>query len=144
MRTFIIGFLLSVALAMSIYTLFTQNLNTDEFQRLSIEKIVNQMTTDLERAMPLINEAGYTMSSVSIKTSLPPLVIASFKLENKVPFAKQDKILQSLEDNIIGKLALESLIQSFKLDETIEIKNMDLKTIRLWLSIPPAVQVEYN
>ncbi len=144
MRVFLSGFVLTVLFGYLIFFIISRNADANTVQRLSIQAIATQVTNDLDRAMPMINEAGYDMSAISIKSSLPPLVIASFTLHKSVPFNKQEMILSALEDNAIGKLALQSLIQAFELDEMLEIQDKDLKTIRLFLTIPPAVQVEYR
>ncbi len=144
MRVFLSGFVLTLLFGYLIFFIISRNADANTVQRLSIQAIVTQVTTDLDRAMPMINEAGYDMSAISIKSSLPPLVIASFTLHESVPFNKQEMILNALEDNAIGKLALQSLIQAFELDEMLEIQDKELKTIRLFLTIPPAVQVEYR
>ena len=144
MRVFLSGFVLTVLFGYLIFFIISRNADANTVQRLSIQAIATQVTSDLDRAMPMINEAGYDMSAISIKSSLPPLVIASFTLHESVPFDKQEMILKALEDNAIGKLALQSLIQAFELDEMLEIEDKDLKTIRLFLTIPPAVQVEYR
>ena len=144
MRVFLSGFVLTVLFGYLIFFIISRNADANTVQRLSIQAIATQVTSDLDRAMPMINEAGYNMNAISIKSSLPPLVIASFTLEKSVPFDKQEMILSALEGNAIGKLALQSLIQAFELDEMLEIEDKDLKTIRLFLTIPPAVQVEYR
>ena len=127
-----------------IYFLISNNASGSDLQKMSITTMVVTMTTDLDKAMPLINEAGYDMNSVSVKTSIPPLMIARFVMVKKVAYEKQEEILSSLEDNAIGKLALESLIQAFKIDESIDIKDMNLTGINLFLTVPPAVQVVYS
>jgi len=144
MRVFLSGLVLTVLFGYLIFFIASRNADANTVQRLSIQAIATQVTSDLDRAMPMINEAGYDMNAISIKSSLPPLVIASFTLHESVPFNKQEMILKALEGNMIGKLALQSLIQAFELDEMLEIEDKDLKTIRLFLTIPPAVQVEYR
>ena len=144
MRVFLSGLVLTVLFGYLIFFIVSRNADANTVQRLSIQAIATQVTSDLDRAMPMINEAGYDMNAISIKSSLPPLVIASFTLHESVPFNKQEMILKALEGNMIGKLALQSLIQAFELDEMLEIEDKDLKTIRLFLTIPPAVQVEYR
>ena len=127
-----------------IYFLISHNSSAGDLQQMTIRTMVVTMTDDLDKAMPLINEAGYDMSAVSVKTSIPPLMIASFTLQKKVSYQKQEAILNALEGNEIGQLALQSLIQAFQLDESIEIKDMNLKAINLFLTVPPAVQVVYK
>ena len=144
MRVFLSGFVLALLFGYLIFFIISRNADANTVQRLSIQAIATQVTSDLDRAMPMINEAGYDMSAISIKSSLPPLVIASFTLHESVPFDKQEMILKALEDNAIGKLALQSLIQAFEMDEMLEIQDKELKAIRLFLTLPPAVQVEYR
>jgi len=144
MRHTTIGLVFVLLFGYLIYFLIESNSSAGDLQQMTVRTLVVSMTEDLDKAMPLINEAGYSMSAISVKTSIPPLMIASFTLEKKVPYEKQDAILHALEDNAIGKLALKSLIEAFHLDESIEIKNMDLKAINLYLTVPPAVQVVYK
>lgn len=139
-----IGLVSVLLLAWGIYFLISSNSSASELQQMGVKTMVIGVSGDLQKAMPLIHEAGYDINSISVKTSIPPMMIASFVMVKEVPFKKQDAILSALEDNAIGKLALESLIQAFKLDESIEMKNMQLKTINLYLTVPPAVQVVYK
>ena len=139
-----IGLLFVLLLGWGIYFLLSNNSTAGDLQRMGIKTMVVSLSGDLQRAMPLIQKAGYDINAISVKTSIPPLMIASFVLVKKVPYEKQEAILSSLEDNAVGKLALESLIQAFQLDESIEIKDMDLKGINLFLTVPPAVQVVYK
>ncbi len=144
MRNIFIAFFSVLILGYFIYFLISSNSSANELQQMGIRTIVVKTTDDLYAAMPMINEAGYDISSISVKTSIPPLVIAGFVMTKKVPFEKQEAIVNALEDNAIGKMALQSLIQAFKIDDSIAIKNMDLKAINLYLTVPPAVQVVYK
>ncbi len=144
MRVFFSGLVLTLLFGYFIFYIIKNNADADSLQRMSIQTVVTQVTNDLDRAMPMINEAGYDMNAISIKSSLPPLVIATFSIKENVSYERQELILNSLEDNAIGKMALQSLIQAFELDNMLEIEAKDLKTIRLFLTIPPAVQVEYR
>ncbi len=144
MRVFFSGLVLTLLFGYLIFYIIKNNADADSLQRMSIQTVVTQVTNDLDRAMPMINEAGYDMNAISIKSSLPPLVIATFSIKENVSYERQELILNALEDNAIGKMALQSLIQAFELDNMLEIEAKDLKTIRLFLTIPPAVQVEYR
>ena len=139
-----IGLVFVLLLGWGIYYLLSSNSTASDLQQMGVKTMVVGLSGDLQKAMPLIQEAGYDINAISIKTSIPPMMIASFVMIKKVPFKKQDAILTALEDNAVGTLALESLMQAFKLDESIEIKNMDLKGINLYLTVPPAVQVVYK
>ncbi len=144
MRHTTVGLVFVLLFGYFIYFLTSSNTTASELQQMGVKTVVVSMTDDLYAAMPLINEAGYAISSISVKTSIPPLIIAGFVLIKKVPYDKQEAILKALEGNQVGKLALQSLIQAFQIDESIEIKNMDLKAINLYLTFPPAVQVVYK
>ena len=139
-----IGLVSVLILGWGIYFLMSNNSTASDLRQMGVKTMVVQLSGDIERAMPMIREAGYDINSISVKTSIPPLMIASFVMVKKVPFDKQMAIVNALSDNEIGKLALESLIQAFQLDESIEIKDMDLKGINLFLTVPPAVQVVYK
>jgi len=144
MRHTTFGLVIVLVLGYFIYFLVSNNSDANSLKQMGIKTVVVSMTDDLYKAMPLINKAGYALSAISIKATIPPLVIAGFTLEKKVSYQKQQKILTALEGNPIGKLALQSLIEAFQMDESIEIKNMDLKGINLFLTFPPAVQVVYK
>ena len=144
MRHTTIGLIITLILGYFIYFLFSNNADANNLKQMGIKTVVVSMTDDLYRAMPLINKAGYALNAISIKATIPPLVIAGFTLEKKVSYQKQEAILSALEGNPIGKLALQSLIEAFRIDESMEIENMDLKGINLFLTFPPAVQVVYK
>jgi len=136
-------------LALSLTTFVTYKIVFDDSSVSEIEhSLVSQMTTsitdDLDKAMPLIAEAGYKVFSIQAQLSLPPKVNAIFEFDHVVDPQKQELILKALDNNTIGKLVLSSLIQAFALDETITIRNMELKKINVTVGLPPSVTVDYR
>ena len=143
-RLLFIGFVSCVAASMIIYALATSDLTLNEIKIASIEKVVSSMMDDLDRAMPLIEKAGYTMSAVEAELRLPPELKTIFQRKEVVEKGKQELILKALENNRIGHLVLQMLMQTFSFDEKVAIKDMKLEMIHIVISFPPYVVAEYT
>jgi hypothetical protein len=138
------GIIAAVSSFMLMYALLTSDTTLNEVQSASVEKITSSMLDDLEKAMPLIEEAGYTMDSVEAELSLPPELKTVFKREKVVEPEKQDRIVAALDNNRIGQLVLKLLIQTFSFDKKVSVKDMDLESIHIVISFPPYVVAEYS
>ena len=138
------GFLALSFSSFIVYSLLSSNLSINELKKVSIEKMTSSILDDLDRAMPLINQAGYKVFSIQAQLSLPPKVNAIFELDKSIDKKKQKIILEALDDNVIGKLVLSSLIQAFSIDESISIRKMDLTKINIAIALPPSVTVDYR
>jgi len=143
-RLTLIGFIALSITSTLIYFMVTKSLGLNDVKIAAIEKMTTSIISDLERAMPLIEEAGYQISSVEAELSIPPEVTTAFELEKVVPHEKQKKLLKALDGNAIGKLVLGSLMQAFTLEKSISIKDMKMKTIEITISLPPFVTIEYE
>lgn len=126
------------------YKILVSDQNLVDIEHSVVEDMTTSITDDLDRAMPLILEAGYKIFAIQAQLSLPPKVNAIFEYDHFVAPKKQEVVLKSLDNNTIGKLVLSSLIQAFAIDKTIKIKNMELKKINVTISLPPSVTVDYR
>lgn len=144
LRLIVYGFIALSTTSTIIYFLLTTTLGLSDIKSASIEKMTTSIMNDLNHAIPLIEEAGYTMSSVEAELSLPPEITTEFELEKIVKEEKQLKLLKALENNRIGSLVLSSLMQAFKLNENISIKDMPMKSIGIVISLPPFVKIKYE
>ena len=61
MRVFLSGFVLTILFGYLIFFIISRNADANTMQRLSIQAIATQVTSDLDRAMPMINEAIETL-----------------------------------------------------------------------------------
>jgi len=144
LKLIVIGFIALSFSSYISYTLYTSNLGLSEMKKSSIEKMTTSIMDDLDRAMPLIKKAGYDVTSIQAQLSIPPEVTTSFELQTVVSKKQQEIILKALQDNAIGTLVLKSLMGAFELDESISMKNLQLKKIHITISLPPYVTVEYE
>jgi len=126
------------------YKLMTTDLDLSGIKDASIQAMTRSITDDLDRAMPMINAAGYKVFSIQAQLSIPPRVNAIFELERVVATSTQELILKSLDDNMIGKLVLTALMESFEINKTISLRNMSLKKINIGIGFPPSVIVDYR
>lgn len=143
-RLILYGFIAMSISSTIVYILLTTTLGLNDIKSASIEKMTTSIMDDLNQAMPLIEEAGYTMSAVEAELSLPPEITTEFELERIVEHEKQLIILKALDNNAIGKLVLTSLMQAFKLNEKISIKDMSMKEVGIVISFPPFVKIKYE
>jgi len=138
------GFLALAVTSFVSYKILISDVNLASLERSVIKELTVTITNDLDKAMPLILQAGYKVFSIQAQLSLPPKVTAIFELDHIVTRKKQEVILKALDDNTVGKLVLMSLMQAFAIDETISIRNMELKKINVVIGLPPSVTVDYR
>jgi hypothetical protein len=138
------GFLALCLTTFITYKLIKSDVNLIELKNASIAHMTQSITDDLDRAMPIINTAGYKVFSIQAQLSLPPKVFAIFEYDRYVDNKTQDMLVQALDDNMIGQLVLISLIDAFEIEKTISLKNMELKRINITIGIPPSIIVDYR
>jgi hypothetical protein len=138
------GFLAMCLTSLVSYKLMTTDLDLSGIKDASIQAMTRSITDDLDRAMPMINAAGYKVFSIQAQLSIPPKVNAIFERERVVATSTQELILKSLDDNMIGKLVLTALMESFEINKTISLRNMSLKKINIGIGFPPSVIVDYR
>ena len=126
------------------YKLINSRVNLIDLKNASIKQMTKSITGDLDRAMPFINAAGYSIFSIQAQLSVPPKVFAIFEYDKLVDEKTQEMLVKALDDNTIGKLVLIALIDAFKIDKTIVLKNMKLKRINITIGIPPSIIVDYR
>ncbi len=145
LKLILYGFILLLLSSSGIYMFLTSNNETvATFRTDSIGKMTTSIMNDLDEALPLIEQAGYSISGVEAELSVPPEVSTIFELVKVVDRKKQEKILESLEGNKIGTLVLSSLMKSFALNKEMAIKKMKLKMIHVTIAIPPYITLEYE
>ena len=143
-RLIIYGFFAAILSSSALYMLLTSNLGLNDIKVATVEKMTNSIMDDLNMAMPMIEEAGYSISGLEAELSLPPEVTTSFELIKVVDKKEQKQILDSLKSNRIGELVLSSLMQAFALNKNVSIKDMQLKAIEITISLPPYVTIQYE
>jgi len=138
------GFILVVLSSTAVYMFFTsKNEVLTSFKADTVGKMTTSIMNDLNEALPLIEKAGYKISTVEAELSIPPEVTTIFEIVTIVDTKKQEKILESLEENKIGALVLGLLMKSFALNQEMSIEKMRLQMIHVTIAIPPYVTLEY-
>ena len=138
------GFVALCLISFVSYKLLYSDMKIVDIKNSGIKQVTHSITNDLDRAIPFIHSAGYKIFSIQAQLSLPPKVIATFQFDRVIDRATQEKVLEALDDNMIGKLVLSALMESFELDKAISIKNMELKRINITIGLPPAIMVDYR
>lgn len=138
------GFFAAIFSSVTLYMLITTDLGLSDLKKVTVSKMTNSITDDLDAAMPLIEKAGYSITGLEAELSLPPEVTTSFELVKVVDKKIQEQILDSLKNNKIGELVLRSLMQAFTLNENVSVKDMNLKSIEITISLPPYVTIQYE
>ena len=138
------GFLALCITTFISYKLLNSDVNLIELKNASIANMTKSITDDLDRAMPIINAAGYKVFSIQAQLSLPPKVFAIFEYDRYIDTKTQSMLVKALDDNTIGQLVLVSLIDAFKIEKAISLKNMELKRINITIGIPPSIIVDYR
>lgn len=98
---------------------------------------------DFNSALPVLREAGYTLSDVNIGIGLPPTVSASFVSSDDVSPEKVEHLLAEQADNKFTLLLMKSLYQAWQLQQKIKIVGLKPKGISVVIGLIPVVTIKF-
>jgi hypothetical protein len=98
---------------------------------------------DFNAALPVVREAGYTLSDVSIAVGLPPTVTASFDASSNIASEQVEALLAQHADKKLTVLLVRALHQAWQLQQRIHIAGLRPQGLSVELGLVPAVTVKF-
>jgi len=109
-----------------------------------VTSIITGMVNDINEALPVLAEEGYTMNEFEVGLGLVPKMIPHFSITEELTEEKQAEMLSKLEGNKIASLLINSLAQASKLQNTIKIGKLKFAEVEIEASVPPSVTLKFN
>ena len=98
---------------------------------------------DFNAALPVIREAGYTLSSVDIGVGLPPKVSATFLASSDVSAENVERLLLEHADKRLTLLLVKALFQAWQLQAKIKIAGLQARGLSVDIGLIPSVSVKF-
>jgi len=98
---------------------------------------------DFNAALPVIREAGYTLSDVSIAVGLPPTVTATFDASSDISREHVEALIAAHAERKFTLLLMRSLYQAWQLQQRINIAGLKPKGLSVELGLIPNVTVKF-
>jgi hypothetical protein len=100
-------------------------------------------TEDFNASLPILREAGYTLSGVDIGIGLPPKLTAEFVVSAEVSPEVLEQLLTDHADKKLTVLLVKSLHQAWQLHNKIDIAGLRAKSLSIEVGLIPEICVKY-
>ncbi|HTA91252.1 MAG TPA: hypothetical protein VK745_16815 [Polyangiaceae bacterium] len=115
----------------------------NELKDASLAKLA-EMLDDFNASLPVIREAGYTLSGVDIGIGLPPKVTASFLVSSEVSPETFERLMAEHAQRKFTLLLLKSLHHAWQLHTKIKIVGLKPRGLSVDLGLIPVVSVKFS
>ncbi len=102
------------------------------------------LVADFNAMLPVLREAGYSLSAVDIAMAVPPKLVATFSVGAQIDPGKLEELLAASEGKKLTSVALRLLARARWLQSKIGIAGLQPKGIQLELGISPQVVVQFG
>jgi hypothetical protein len=104
---------------------------------------IKDLTDDLNRRLPALREAGYTLTHVAIEIGLSPKLKATFSAAPDISQERVDAIIEEHKDAKLTVALLRALYGAYKVQSSIRIAGMTPLDIELELGLMPVAIVRF-
>jgi hypothetical protein len=98
---------------------------------------------DFNATLPALRQAGYTVTEVAVAIGLPPTIVASFHTSPAVTEEAAARVIEENKDRKLTVLLVRTLLQAWRLQNSIEIAGMKPRGISVEIGLTPNVVVKF-
>lgn len=98
---------------------------------------------DFNAALPVIRQAGYTVSEVDIALGIPPKISCSVNAAPDLTAERVEAVLAEHADKKFTVVLVKALFQAWKLQNGIHIVGMKPRNMGIELGLIPAVTIKF-
>jgi hypothetical protein len=113
-----------------------------ELKDASLAKLAETLD-DFNAALPVIREAGYTLSSVDIGVGIPPKVSATFLASHEVSAENVERLLVEHAEKRLTLVLVKALYQAWQLQTKIKIVGLQPRGLSVEIGLIPSVSVKF-
>jgi hypothetical protein len=95
-------------------------------------------------ALPIVREAGYDLSEVTVELGLPPRLVASFTVANEVSVEQFEELIANHAERKFAILLLKALREAWKIQSRIHIIGMTPRGMSVELGLTPSVTIKFR
>jgi hypothetical protein len=105
---------------------------------------LNEATTQLSEAMPLIERAGFRLESLAVEMGVPPKLIPRFSVVKRVPDPEREALAKEAGGNRLGHAVLEALVKAGRLQRAVNVPELSFSHIEVLVGIMPKVRLVFS
>jgi len=105
---------------------------------------IKQFVDEFNKALPIVEAAGYHLKTVEIRVGLPPKLIPHFEQVEQLTEEARKQLLTEYSDKRYTKLLLSTLFKSTDIQQSVTIGNLDRSVIQIELTAIPNIILVYG
>ena len=109
----------------------------------SIDK-VKGFVDEFNKALPVIEEAGYKLRTVEIRLGIPPKLIPHFDQITELSAAEKETLMLSIKDKRYTRMLLSTLFKSSEMQQGLQIGDLPAGVIQIELTAVPNIILVYG
>src|SRR5262245_3948007 len=102
------------------------------------------MTEDVNRLLPAIKRAGYSVHGLDIDVAIPPKIVVHCLMAIEVPEGDREALLAELSDNKVSSMAVKALFRLSDVQKGLSLGELRPQEVLLEVGLSPAVRVRYR
>jgi hypothetical protein len=113
----------------------------------AIDAGMEQLTgvaADLNAALPIIGQAGYSLHSVTLAAGLSPSVVAAFHVDAAVTDEQVAAVEAAHAENALALTIIRTLRRASKLQEGLSFGTLKARELSISLGLSPTVSVRFG
>jgi len=114
-----------------------------ELKDASLGKL-SETLDDFNAALPVLREAGYTLSGVDIEVGIPPKVVARFVTSAEISAETVERLLVEHADRKLTLVLVKALYQAWQLHTKVKIVGLQPKGLSVEIGLIPNVSVHFE
>ena len=104
---------------------------------------VKDLVDDLNRHLPALQEAGYTLTELAIEMGLVPKVVATFSSRPDISQERIDAVIEEHKDAKVTVAMVRTLFAAYKLQSGLHIVGLKPRGICIEIGVAPAIVVKF-
>lgn len=109
----------------------------------SIDK-VKGFVDEFNKALPVIEEAGFKLRTVEIRLGIPPKLVPHFDQITELSAAEKETLMLSIKDKRYTRMLLSTLFKSSEMQQGLQIGDLPAGVIQIELTAVPNIILVYG
>lgn len=105
---------------------------------------MNQSVDKLETAIPILEHAGYHLTTLDMDIGILPTVVARFAKVKDISEQEEQKMLEQYSDNIFVSIMLNSLFKANHIQRHIKIADLYFQEVEMHISTIPKLKLRFR
>lgn len=105
---------------------------------------IKQFVEEFNKALPIVEAAGYELKTVEIRVGIPPKLIPHFNQVRILSEEEKREFLERHKDKRYTKLLLSTLFKSSEIQQSVSIGNLPQGVIQIELTTIPNIILVYG